>query len=465
MREGWPQVLDGLLPEYLAAQRWYHGTVAPEAASVSVKSAKRLWADGESDRAMWQVLVSVGDDCYQLIVGERPAGERSEFLHGHEESVVGSAAGSVFYDVTVDPDMSKHLLETASAGREHARIARPVSVEQSNTSLVFDDRLIFKLFRRLRPGPNPDVEVSTALARVGFAHVAPSVVEWREGDYDLGFGQEYLTGGTDGWALALTSLRDLYDEEGPGLPAEAGGDFASEAERLGRVTAEMHVALHEAFGESSASAASVVWDGLVGGLEGRLRDAGQRTGHDFWPSGASLVARLESLDGPGPMMRVHGDFHLGQVMRTDTGWFVLDFEGEPARPVDERVAPASPLKDVTSMLRSFHYASRHALSERTRAQLPGLIPLAEAWDSRNRSAFLDGYSAHPGIHALLPEPAAMPAVMAAYELDKALYELGYELGHRPEWVYIPVEALASLVEGKDPLAGIADPPAGGDPPA
>jgi maltokinase len=134
-------------------------------------------------------------------------------------------------------------------------------------------------------------------------------------------------------------------------------------------------------------------------------------------------------------------------MRTDRGWYVLDFEGEPAKPVAERLAPASPLKDVTGMLRSFHYASRFALVERALPEWSQVEPDVRAWEAHNRQAFLDGYHAHPQISELLPDPAVASAVMTGYELDKALYELEYELSHRPEWVSIPLDALERLVEG------------------
>jgi maltokinase len=417
---------------------------------MTVKRAEQLWVDDSRGHALWHVLLLVGPECYQLVIGERPADERAEFLHGREESVVGASRGSTYYDATVDPDLVRHLLEAASGGRETATLVRPVSAEQSNTSLVFDDRLIFKLFRRLRPGSNPEVEVTTALAEGGFAHVAEPKVEWRDDEYDLGYGQQYLSGGTDGWALAITSLRDLFDSEGLGDPAEAGGDFAAEAERLGRVTAEMHIALTSVFGVAPAESALVPWRALVEGFDARLRKAGEHAGRDLATAASPLLTRLAQVTDPGPSTRVHGDFHLGQVMRTDSGWFVLDFEGEPARPVEERIAPASPLKDVTGMLRSFHYASRHALAERTRSEWPALLPLADAWDSHNRRAFLDGYASDPRIGDLLPG-GATPAVMMAYELDKALYELDYELGHRPEWAFIPLDALGTLLQGESGL--------------
>ena len=147
---------------------------------------------------------------------------------------------------------------------------------------------------------------------------------------------------------------------------------------------------------------------------------------------------------PGPASRVHGDYHLGQVMRTDRGWYILDFEGEPARPLDQRLRPASPFKDVTGMLRSIDYAARFALgewegpSERVRAR-------ADAWERHNRAAFVTGYLGVEGIDRLLPPEGDRPLVLAAYELDKALYELDYERAYRPGWVAIPAGAIVRVM--------------------
>ena len=445
MPQAFPPELTAALPEYLAKQRWYAGSEPPPASEVEVRSARRLWADG--DHEMWQLLVDACGEHYQLVLGVRPQGEVAEFLHGHENSVLGSAEGIYAYDAVWDSELAKALLTVASDGSESAARARPLAAEQSNTSIVYDDRLILKLFRHLRPGANPDVEVTYALTEAGFDHVAAPLVLWRDDTYDLAFGQQFLAGGTEGWALALTSLRDLYSSSECEVPSEAGGDFSAEAGRLGRVTAEMHVALHQVFGPASPEQAAATWKALLDGLPGRLERAGRHAGRDLLSPAGPLLERLGHVDDPGPAIRVHGDYHLGQVMRTDLGWYVLDFEGEPAKPVEERLLPASAFKDVTGMLRSFHYASRHALVERAVADWADMLPTARAWESHNRQAFLEGYLGHPETASLLPEAPASAAVMSAYELDKALYELEYELSHRPEWVAIPLDALERLVEG------------------
>jgi maltokinase len=439
-----PDGVRELIPPYLGQQRWYAGNGAPEDAVVEVGWSRLLWSGDDHEVRLWQTLVGVSGIHYQLVIGERPASERSDFLHGRESSVLGVVDGAVFYDAVLDSELARALLEVSSGGAEIAKLARPMAAEQSNSSLVFDDRLILKIFRRLNEGINPDVEVTTRLAEAGFQHVAAPLVSWREGGYDLAFGQQFLAGGSEGWALALTSLRDLYNSNAD-LPAEAGGDFAPEALRLGRMTAEMHLALAGAFGMEPPESSRREWDALVASIAARVDAANEVLGAPSVEAAGPLIDHLRAVGDPGPAGRVHGDYHLGQVMETDAGWYVLDFEGEPAKPLDQRTAPMSPLKDVGSMLRSFDYAARYALTERPPAEREQLHEKAAAWEARNRQGFLEGYRDVPGIDELLPDPACTPAVLIAYELDKALYELDYERSFRPEWVSIPAAALHRLI--------------------
>jgi maltokinase len=318
---------------------------------------------------------------------------------------------------------------------------------------VYDERLILKVFRRIHPGRNLDIEVTEALANVGFDHVARPVGTLTRtlGDepYDLAVVQPFLAGGVDGWALALTSLRDLFGvsdtqpvpiitDEMPGPPppvdpAEAGGDFAAEARRLGAITAEMHVGLDKAFGRESGDGRT--WADDIEGAVDALEDP------PFERSRLRrLLESLRRLGDAGPAIRLHGDYHLGQVLRTDAGWFVLDFEGEPDRPPAERRRRLSPLRDVAGMLRSFQYASAVALFERDE----DCQALAAAWERRNRQAFLDGYVSTAADAGLLPAPAATDILLQAFELEKAMYELDYERGHRPDWQSIPMTALRRL---------------------
>lgn len=418
-----------LLGDYLGRQRWFAG--APPS-SVEIVDHHEV-----VDGLEW-LLVEAGGARYQLFVGT-VEGLPPEFLHGHETEVIGAVDGEIFFDGLLDGELAKAFLSKLAPDEEVARV-RPMGVEQSNTSLVFDERLVLKVFRRIHSGPNPDIEVTTSLADVGFEHVAAPVATWEESGSHLAVVQPFLAGGTDGWALALTSLRDYYGSESSD-PGECGGDFAFEANRLGGVTARMHLALAESLGSGAAPVAD--WSAL-------MRRQLDRVGSDqpWRDAAASLFDEFGALEDAGAAIRVHGDYHLGQVLQTDTGWFVLDFEGEPSRTLDERRQRSSPLKDVAGMLRSFHYATAIALRERPEAEWEVGGEQAEKWEQRNRQAFLEGYMKVPGVGDLLPadEENTLRA-LAAWELDKAVYEIRYELDHRPDWVDIPRSAIVRLSSG------------------
>ncbi len=269
------------LAEYLPRQRWFAGGEA-EAAEVALSSVRSLRA--ETWPALVQVLVEArahgGDGqgtpaTYQVVLGLRPVGTREAFFEGKPEAIVCELETerglALAYDAAIDPELALALLHHMAPDEEVER-ARYLGADQSNTSVVFDERLIMKLFRRLAQGPNPDAEVTRALGEVGFTNVAEPVAEWREDPFDFALVNRFLVGGADGFSLALLSLRDLYDRRCP--PAEAGGDFAFDASRLGTITAEMHLGLARAFG--------AVWSGrrkaadrgfLEGGVRGR-RPAG-----------------------------------------------------------------------------------------------------------------------------------------------------------------------------------------------
>jgi maltokinase len=441
--DGLPEGVAELVPGYLGRQRWYAGSAEPDPELVRVVDAAELAVRGEgAHRLLWALAEAEGAR-YQLLIGERPGGERADFLNGHEPAVLGMAGAFYYYDATLDPELARAFLGVVTGGDEEATHVRPVSTEQSNTSLVYDDRVILKVFRRLVDGRNPDVEVTQALAESGFVHVAPPIAAWHRDGFDLAFAQQFLSGGSEGWALALTSLRDFY-ARGGGDPAEAGGDFGAEARRLGQMTAEMHLAMAAAFGvRRREEFRAGIWAKVMDDVTRRLRDVPDPAG-----TADSLIKRLRAVKDPGPAIRVHGDYHLAQVMRTDTGWYVLDFEGEPARPKEERLEMTSPLKDATAMLRSFQYAAHFVLLEREDREQARLEPMAQAWEAHNRAAFVDGYLTTPGIDVLLPGHAEdLAAVTLAFELDKVLYELAYEAAYRPDWVEIPRSAVRRLLAG------------------
>jgi maltokinase len=423
-----------LLGEYLPRQRWYAGETSPAAVAMTPLDLR------EGDPLLAWYLADVTDVAgehavYQLVLGARPLPCDEEFLQGKERVTVGEVGGWVVYDALVDPELALAVLERV-APDESATVARPLVVEQSNSSVVYDERLILKLFRRVHPEPNPDVEITDVLGERGFPHVVPQLAELRQGGADLAVVRQYLLGSTDAWELAHTSLRDLLNTRV--APEEAGGDFGPEAATLGDVTGRLHLALAGAFGTVAADPRA--W---LAGFEAQL-DRLPADESELIDAGAvgRVLAALVDVDDPGPAFRVHGDLHLGQFLMSDAGWFVLDFEGEPVRPMVERLEESSPLRDVAGMARSFHYASRTALQERGRDVDPELVELAAAWEARAVDAFWHGYQAVPGIDDLLPPAAGdRHRLVRAFELDKAVYEIHYELAHRPDWVDIPVSAV------------------------
>ena len=443
-----------LLGEFLPRQRWYAGHEIPTSVVVTTLDLR----DGDPALA-WYLLDVVDADggaaTYQVVLGGRPVAGDDDFLQGKQRVTVGEVDGWVWYDALVDPQLALAVLGKV-APDESAEIARPLVVEQSNTSVVYDERLILKLFRRVHPEPNPDVEITETLGERGFPHVVPQLAEMRYERADLAVVRQYLLGSTDAWHLAHTSLRDLL---GTRLaPEEAGGDFGPEAFTLGEVTGRMHVALAEAYGTEAADPAA--W---LEGFRAQLARVPKREVGPV-PEGPpaehadaepvevaelvdvaaveAAVARLVDVADPGLALRIHGDLHLGQFLLADAGWFVLDFEGEPVRPVAERSAASSPLRDVAGMVRSFQYAARTGLAERGRDVDPELVGMADAWEARAVQAYLAGYRHVEGVDELLPgSDGDLTRVLRAFELDKAVYEVIYELAHRPEWVDIPASAV------------------------
>jgi len=436
-----------LLSTWLPRQRWYSGQTEPASLEVLDQEVR----GGHGFPALVRLLVRADGTHYQVVVGLRARDEHPEFLRGRDQAAIGDVASdagdAVAYDAVFDPELALVLLEmvTPDVTAERARL---MGAEQSNSSLVFDEKYILKLFRRIQPGPNPEVEVTEALAGQGFSCVAAPLGTLRVRNFDLAILQPFLAGAVEGWALALTSLRDLFGMNDtssmpiinldappvPPDPGQAGGDFSGEAARLGAMTGSMHAALAEAFGRHEVDPKA--WARSIGD---QLEAVG--------PVDIDKDAALAILDrlaevNPGPAIRVHGDYHLGQVLRTDAGWYVLDFEGEPIRPLEERRRPTSPLKDVAGMLRSFHYASAVSRTERDGEELDDL---AAAWEDRNRGAFLRGYHKAADSKGILPpDPEGFDAVLAAFELEKAVYELGYERAYRPDWEAIPLAALRRL---------------------
>jgi maltose alpha-D-glucosyltransferase/alpha-amylase len=352
----------------------------------------------------------------------------------------------------------------ASPGTSSIRL---VDAEQSNTSIVLDEHVIVKFFRRLAIGPNPDLELNRLLTNEGFAHVPPQVGEVvYEGEIDgvdvtidLGVAQRFVGDGVEGWKETLVRLSGLYDEIDPEdaredmsfLVEERTGEFLHSVEQLGDATASLHVLMSREEIEQDLLPEAVSPHDLSEWAD-RVSVAAEHLGEEGVQLKAEIGGRLAAfrdIEDAGLKTRVHGDYHLGQVLMTPRGWMLLDFEGEPARPLEIRRAKQSPLRDVAGMLRSFGYAGSAALMDRAdpgTAEWARLEPWADAWERLARDKFLGAYltRAHEG--RFLPgERADLSLMIEVFELDKALYEIEYERHNRPDWLRIPMRGLERLL--------------------
>jgi len=445
--------IDDALLSWLPQQRWYAGK-GTAVRSVTIEQEEPL--AGTAD--VRHCLLAVTDEHdrterYQLLIGYSDGDLEGRLKPG----AIGEVAGRQAYDAVYDPAATAALLQLLANGSALGALefgnagplstglpSRVMGAEQSNTSVVFGDDYILKLFRRVQPGLNPDLEVSRALAGAGSPHVARPL-GWIEGQVDgerttLALMQSFARNATDGWAMATASVRDLF-AEGDLHADEVGGDFAAESERLGTATAEVHLLMAQTL--PSHTAGPPESGETARQLHGRL-NAALAVVPELAPFADALRTAYDAVaqrTEPVPVQRVHGDFHLGQVLRTQDGWLLLDFEGEPARPLSERTALMSPLRDVAGMLRSYDYAARHLLAERSHSTGgdPQLTYRAAEWAERNRSAFCDGYAAAAG-----RDPRDEAVLLRAFELDKAVYELVYEARNRPSWLPIPLASIERL---------------------
>ena len=326
------------------------------------------------------------------------------------ERTASGATGSVRFQLSSAQGLAPDLEPVVYTG------------QQSNTSVMFGDTAMVKFFRRLELGRNIDIEVHHALNTAGVADVA-GLFGWVEGTWvidgeprtaDLAMAVEKLAYAEDGWGLALASIA-------------SGAGFTEHARALGVALAEIHHALAAAFPTREQAGSDV-----AAVMTARLHRAAA-TAEALGPYESGLTGLFAGLDGRQlPAQRVHGDFHLGQTLHTPAGWKIIDFEGEPAKSLAERVVPDSIGRDIAGMLRSFDYAA---------ASVPG--PGSARWAQDCREAFLAGY-ASLATGSAGPSPEQDTAVLDAYEADKAIYEVVYEARNRPDWVEIPLAAVAVL---------------------
>jgi maltokinase len=420
------------LSDFLVQQRWF-GSKAREVSHCDVLEDVPL-RDGVNASFIEAVFGAGTHETYQLIrCGDRPADELTERAGvlldlirenaeiGHEESVI----------------RFRSLEDIGAAGAP-----RPVGAEQSNSSVVFGDELILKVFRRVEPGINPDLEITRFLTEHGFDHI-PGLAGWyeiegRNLDATLGMLQHFVAGARDGWELALEEL---------GRDPNA---FLERVARLGEVIGRMHAVLGSdasdpAFApeEPSTESLGLLTATIDEDIERLFMELGDR------PEAADIAGRGEEVRDllrmltqvavGGRVIRHHGDLHLGQTLFAGGDWLVLDFEGEPARSLAERRRKRSPLRDVAGMLRSFAYAA-------SAIELQTGSPAPEDWEQRAREAFLGGYLHTVDPLLLPPGQSATEQLLAIFELEKAVYELRYELNNRPDWVKIPVAGILRLLE-------------------
>jgi maltokinase len=446
------------LPAWLPAQRWFAGKdrditgVSPVATTVLL----------EGDPLLLHLVVEVtqGDrnERYQLLIGCRA--QLPEHLNS---SWIGTEGGLLCYEASTDADLTYRLLDLIVAGERVGALdfahepdadltaglrARPITSEQSNTSLVFGNRYILKLFRKLTDGVNPDLMLHRALREAGSEQIAQPLGSI-SGDLDsgpvtIGMLQQFRSDAVDGWAMATTSVRDLMAD--PQAKAdEVGGDFAGEAQRLGHAVAAVHADLQQALGQQEVNAGE--FDRTVESMSSKLAVVADMVPAlaEYAPALNAAFERLRNLSTPVYMQFIHGDLHLGQVLRTANGWLLIDFEGEPAAPAAERVALRSPLRDVAGMLRSFDYAA-HQLLVGQPDDDETLVERALEWARRNRDAFCEGY-AEVAV-GTIGDPREHVDLLRAFELDKAVYEVAYEYANRPEWLAVPLSSIARLTAAR-----------------
>jgi maltose alpha-D-glucosyltransferase / alpha-amylase len=497
--------LEELLPSFLGKQRWF-GSTEQNISSVRVNDAVRLQANPRPVYlSILEVEVNGKDELYVLPLTLCNGEDAQALMQAHPRAAAAwletPQGRSLVYDATVDPEFWLTLLSwwqkgakgrslkglyvpelDASLRKRQASEARLLSGEQSNSAAIIDGDLFIKLYRRVEQGINPETELLDYMTRAGFQFVprlhGTLSYSRAASPYVLGIVQQALDVEEDGWGHALNIIDQFLDrveDLAPPEPQPSGDgigavpaqleDLAPEVILLARVlgirTGEMHLALSRSEDEDIKPRKSGREEAKK--LINRIRHEAAETRRlltketDFgssvleanlWDRGVRRLAELEDVDAPRKRIRIHGDYHLGQVVLSDGEFYILDFEGEPARSIDERRERDHALRDVAGMLRSLEYAALSTWKERDNASedLRTWIDHLVRW---SESAFLNAYfsTAEDG-DFLLPRQVRRPFLWA-YLLDKALYEIRYEINHRPSWVWLPLEGLKRLLEEAD----------------
>lgn len=446
------------LGEWIADQRWY-ASKSKAVAGIEIVELTSITDEPLLLLALVQTRFATGThQLYQLLFSLRAAGgeagSRDAIAYtdqwaAHDALATPELLGELLRRMdqeteieTSDGHFSFHRFGSQLASDEP--VARLIGVEQSNSSIVFDERLVLKLFRKLEPGVNPELEVLRFLTFRGFENIPP-LHGWYEYDGQtlattLGTVQSFLPDATGGWELALDEI------------ASSPGSFVDRLGALGVVTAHMHNVLSSdaadpAFSpeEPSSEAMSLLTATIDEDIErifARLPDDERL--QPIAGRGQDIRERLaaRTLAGtPGRVIRTHGDYHLGQTLYTPRGWVIIDFEGEPARPLPQRRQKRSPLRDVAGMLRSFAYVTSAV------GVLRGTQPPAD-FEQHARERFLEEYLSRADSTLLPAGIAQVENLLSIFELEKAVYELRYELDHRPDWISIPVAGITRILESQ-----------------
>jgi len=541
--------VEELLPAFLLSRRWFGGK-ARRIKSVGMEGSIPFPYDSQarppeggqaSHLALCPVEYTEGDPETYVLAMSFAMGSQAETIRQNTPNailarVVAKEGEGILYDSLRDAAFCRSLLEAIGRRRRFKGDAGEVQgvsfrgfrklrgpaegpeasgmepslmrAEQSNSSVVFGDRLVLKLFRKLDEGRNPDLEIGEFLTeKAGFKYIPPvaGALEYRRGQGQtktLGILQGFVPNQGDAWQYSLDALSRYYEQAAAQPPEKSAeiiqsakdsllemvgqepsqdardliGTYLESARLLGTRTAELHIALASApedpvfapepfnpfyqrsLYQSMRNLTASAFSGLrrrvgpgAAGLPEAARDAAVRVLSLEEP----ILARFRALQDrriTAMRTRIHGDYHLGQVLYTGTDFVIIDFEGEPARPISERRIKRSPLRDVAGMIRSFHYAAYAALLGRVAGQalrpedLPALEPWADFWFQCTSATFLNAYLEMAGTAAFIPQAREeLSVLLDAYLLEKAIYELGYELNNRPDWVRIPLQGILKLV--------------------
>ena len=526
------QALTAILPDYLRSRRWFGGkarrikavsiseTIPLQSGSFSGQMVflKVDYTDGDPETYLLPLTFATGDHAHHV----------EEWLPHAALSRVNVRGGEqgILYDAVWEPEFGKALLDmisrrrtfrgeqgmlSASTTRQFRQLRGPASedldvnvsrAEQSNSSIMFGDRLILKLFRRIENGENPDLEIGRYLTeQTGFTHIAPvagsiDYSKGRDGTMTVGILQGYVENEGDAWEFTLDSIATFFEESlATDLPADTLieprkslldlaqedipdyvnqhiGAFIEDVYLIGQRTAEMHRALAssksdsaftpEAFSMLNQRSVYQSMRSQVGKVFQVLKRNMDTLPENAGPDASDVLAMQEEVRSryqaiishriDSSRTRTHGDYHLGQVLYTGKDFVIIDFEGEPARPLTERRIKRSPLADVAGMLRSFHYAAYANLFDHG-AGVPirsGDVPVVERWAQFWKTwvsvAYLKAYLEHAAGADFLPDDMdEVKVLLDVFLLDKAVYELGYELNNRPDWVRIPLHGILDVM--------------------